>query len=85
MKRFEVRKLLIVPSRKMFSSQEASFQGSSLLGLDTMETNTGKGVSYWLLIYKGQGTSSSLFGDGTSNLVGVCGWQEAGELGSSCD
>jgi hypothetical protein len=28
-----------------------------------------KEVSYWPLIYKAQGTSSSLFGDGTSNLV----------------
>jgi len=28
-----------------------------------------KEVSYWPLIYKVQGTSSSLFGDGTSNLV----------------
>jgi len=39
-----------------------------------------KEVSYWLLIYKGQGTSSSLFGNGASNLVEVYNWQEVGRL-----
>jgi len=47
-----------------------------------MEPIKRKEVSYWPLIYRGQGTSSSLFGDGASNLVGVCGWQESDELES---
>jgi hypothetical protein len=71
MKQFEVRKFLIVPLEKMFPSQETSFQGSSLLDLSTKEPI--------------QRTSSSLFGDGASNLVGVCGWQEVGQLRSLCD
>jgi hypothetical protein len=66
----------------MFPSQETSFQRSSLLDFGTMEPIKRKEVSYWPLIYKGQGTSSSLFGNGASNLVEVYNWQEVGQLGS---
>jgi hypothetical protein len=69
MKWFGVREFLIVSLEKMFPSQETSFQRSSLLDFGTMEPIQRKEVSYWPLIYKGQGTSSSLFGNGASNLV----------------
>ena len=47
-----------------------------------MEPIKKKEVSYWPLIYKGQGTSSSLFGTVASNLVEAYGWQEVDQLGS---
>jgi hypothetical protein len=36
-------------------------------------------------MFPGQGTSSSLFGNGASNLVEVYNWQEVGQLRSLCD
>jgi len=51
MKRFELRKLLIVPLEKMIPSPETSFQRSSLLDFGTMEPIKRKEVSYWPLIY----------------------------------
>ena len=82
MKSLELRKLLIAPLGKMFLSQETSFQRSSLLDFDFIGPIRRKEVSCWpLYVHKGQGTSS-LFGDGTSDLVRICGWQEVSQVRS---